>query len=92
MAELRSLFHGGSIWYFWAFQRRGAFSGGEKADERVVASYLAATHPPLSSADTHNGLLRAAVGERIVPGRDFMLQPSQIKLKYVGPARGTPSR
>ena len=52
---------------FWArclFLRWGAFYGGEKADERVVASYLAAKPPSLSSADTHNGLLRAAVGER----------------------------
>ena len=31
---------------FGPFLRWGAFSGGEKADERVVASYLAAT-PPL---------------------------------------------
>ena len=40
---------------FWArclFLRRGAFYGGEKADERVVASYLAAK-PPLSLLCRH---------------------------------------
>ena len=63
---LRSLFHNLAFFgHGGLFLRWGAFYGGEKADERVVASYLAAKPPlSLSSADTHNGLLRAAVGER----------------------------
>ena len=49
---LRSLFHNLAFFgHGGLFLRRGAFYGGEKADERVVASYLAAK-PPLSPLPT----------------------------------------
>ena len=50
---LRSLFHNLAFFgHGGLFLRRGAFYGGEKADERVVASYLAAK-PPLSLLCRH---------------------------------------
>ena len=68
------------------FSGSGAFFWRRESWWKSGGGFLALS-PPLPTPIM--GFFGLRWGEK-VPGRDFMLQPSQIKLKYVGSARGTP--